>query len=125
MAYTYSEAALVAGHTAFRDLLDADASPATIGIYDAGDVLLAQFTLTDPCGTVDVAGQLALTAVSATVTGSATGTAAVAKISDGADTAHLTVDCIAGAQAVSGYCVLNDLAVTAMQDITLVGMVIG
>lgn len=125
MAYTYSAAALIAGHTALRDLLDVDASPATIGIYDSLDTLLAEFTLTDPCGTIDVAGQFTLTASASTIAATATGTAAYAAISDGAGLTHLTIDCIVGAQAISGYCVLNDLALVATQDITLVGMVIG
>ena len=56
---TYSAAALVAAHTAFKNLIDAGAGPGTIKIRNDTDVLLATIVLTDPCGTVNgTTGQL-------------------------------------------------------------------
>ena len=84
---TYSVAALVAAHTAFRDLIDAGVAAGSIKIRDATDVLLGTVPLTDPCGTVNGAtGQFTLTASASDDNADASGTAAYGEVCDSAGT---------------------------------------
>lgn len=122
---TYSGAAKVAAHTAFRDAVDSGSGAGTIKIYDAADVLLATITLTDPCGTVNgTTGQLTLTA-SGAATAVATGTAAWCTITNSSGTVYLSLDAQAGTSAVSGKIVLNSLSIISGGAVSLVSATIG
>lgn len=87
MAVTYSTAAKTARMQAVIDQIDAGASPGKLKIRDAGNVVLATFTLADPCGTA-AAGVLTFDFDPdiSDASADATGTAANAIITDSADT---------------------------------------
>lgn len=129
MAHSYSVAALVAAHTAIRDLLDSDASlPGKLDIYDDSvtPVLLGTITLTDPCGSINgTTGQLTLAQGAREESAPAGGTAAfgVFKAGDGSEV--LTLDCQAGTEPVSGALVLNTLTIVLGGPIELVSATIG
>jgi hypothetical protein len=111
---TYSVAALVAAHTAFRDLIDAGVGPGAIKVRSATDVLLGTVPLTDPCGTVNgTTGQLTITPSGRDESADASGTAAYGEVCDSAGLVHLALPVQAGAAAVSGKLVLNTLTVVA------------
>lgn len=125
--YTYSVAALVAAHTAFRDLIDSHATlPGTIKIRDNADVLLGTITLSDPCGTVNgTTGQLALSIAARDESADVNGTAAYGEICDGDGDVHLALPCQAGTSAVSGKLVLNTLTIVAGGPIEISSATIG
>lgn len=124
--YTYSAAALIAAHTALRDLIDSHATlPGTIKIRDAADVLLGTITLTDPSGSVNgTTGQLNLT-VAAREESAVGGTAAYGEICDGAGAVHLALPCQAGTAPVSGKLVLNTLTIVAGGPIEISSATVG
>lgn len=109
---TYSAAVKIAANTALRDLLDSG-SAALLRIRDASDALLVQFTLSDPCGTVNgTTGVLTITAPSATTVSTA-GTAAYAELCSSDGTVRLSLPAQAGTTGVAGKIVLNTLALAA------------
>ncbi len=126
MSYTYSTDALVAAHTAFRDLLDAETGSATVEITDDADTVLGTITLADPSGTVSgTTGQLTFSDDGGTYSASASGEAANASLKDGAGAAHLTLPVVQGEEAVAGYCVLSSTSLTSGDPLVLSGLVIG
>lgn len=126
MSYTYSTDALVAAHTAFRDLVDAQAGSASVDITDAAGTVLGTITLADPSGSVDGAtGQLTFSDDGSSYTASADGMAAWAEIKDGAGTMHLKLPAIQGASALAGFCVINTTSITSGAPLVLEGLVIG
>lgn len=126
---TYSVAALVAAHTALRDLIDSHATlPGVLRIRDVSDVLLAEIPLADPCGTVTGAtGQLVLDVdpVPRDDSAAAGGTAAYAELCDGAGAVHLTIPCQEGDTPVAGKVVLQSLTIVAGAPIELVSLTVG
>lgn len=123
---TYSVAALVAAHTAFRDLIDAGVAAGSIKIRSATDVLLAQIPLTDPCGTVNgTTGQLTLTPAGRDESADASGAAAYGEVCDSAGLVHLSLPTQAGVAAVSGKLVLNTLTVVAGGPVELLAVTVG
>lgn len=124
---TYSVAALVAAHTAFRDLLDSHATlPGLIRVRDASDVLLGTVTLTDPCGSVNgETGQLTLSIAARDESADANGTAAYGELCDGSGAVHLALPCQAGTAPVSGKLVLNTLTIVAGGPIEISSATIG
>lgn len=111
---TYSIAALVAAHTAFRDLIDAGTGAGSIRIRDAADVLLAQIPLTDPCGSVHGStGQLTLTPAARDESADASGTAAYGEFCDSAGLVHLAMPVQAGGASASGKLILNTTEILA------------
>jgi hypothetical protein len=129
MAYSYSVAALVAAHTALRDLLDSHATePGYLEIYDDSEtpVLLGTITLGDPCGTVNAGtGQLTFAETVRDEAADASGTADHGVFKTGAGDVVLTLDCQAGASPVEGFLVLNSLTIIAGGPIELVGATVG
>lgn len=110
---TYSVAALVAAHTAFRDLIDGGAGAGFIRIRSAADVLLAQIPLSDPCGTINgTTGQLTFS-VPGGDTVSTSGSAAYGEFCDSSGAVHLALPAQEGASAVSGKLILNTLSLVA------------
>lgn len=123
---TYSAAALVAAHTAFKDLIDAGAGAGSIKIRDAADVLLAQIPLTDPCGTVNgTTGQLTITMAGRDESADATGTAAYGEFCDSNGLVHLSLPAQAGSAAVSGKIVINSLSIVADGPVEVLSATVG
>jgi hypothetical protein len=123
---TYSAAAKIAANTSFKTLLDAETGAGSIAILSEADVVLAVIALTDPCGTVNgTTGQLTLTPDGREESAPAGGTASYAQIRDGADGVQLAMPCQAGTSAVSGYCVIDSLSITAGLPVEVVSAVIG
>ena len=123
---TYSVAALVAAHTAFKDLIDAGVSAGSIKIRNSADVLLAQIPLTDPCGSVNGGtGQLSITPSARDESADASGTAAYGEFCDSAGLVHLALPAQAGSAAVSGKLVINTLTIVAAGPVEVVSATIG
>jgi hypothetical protein len=117
MAVTYSTAAKTARMTAVVGQIDAGAGAGKLKIYTSGgSTLLATFTLADPCGTVSGAVLTFDFDPDLSATAGNTGTAAVATITDDADTvviSGLTV-------GTSGTdIVLDSVSITSGQTVTL------
>lgn len=134
--YTFSAAALVAAHTAFRDLIDAGTGAGFIRIRDADDVLLAQIPLTIPCGTVDGAvgvgmgvnggsGRLTLTPAGRDEGADAAGVAAYAEFCDSEGEAHLVLPAAQGEVSVIGFLVLNTLTLVEGGPVEVLGAAVG
>jgi len=122
---TYSAAALVAAHTAFKTLVDAGGAAGSIKLRSAADALLGQIALTYPCGTVNGStGQLALGIASASTFGS-DGTVAYAEVCSSAGTVHLSLPTQAGTVAVPGYAVVNTLTAVVGGAVSVVSATIG
>ena len=123
---TYSAAALVAAHTAFKDLIDAGIAGGSIKIRDAADVLLATVPLTDPCGTVNpTTGQLTITMAGRDESADATGTAAYGEFCDSNGLVHLSLPAQAGSAAVSGKIVINSLSIVAGGPVEVLSATVG
>lgn len=125
--YTYSVAAKVAAHTAFRDLIDSHATlPGVILVRDAADVLLGTITLDDPCGAVDGGtGQLTFAATTRDESADAGGDIAYVEICDGGGAVHLALPAEAGTTPVSGKAVFNTLTVVAAVPIEIGSVTVG
>lgn len=123
---TYSAAALVAAHTAFRDLIDSGSGAGFIRIRDSADVLLAQIPLSDPCGSVNgTTGQLTLSIAGPDSSADASGTAAYGEICDSDGDVHLALPAQAGTSAVAGKIVLNTLSIVATGPVEVLSATIG
>jgi len=123
---TYSAAALVAAHTALRDLIDSGSGAGFVRIRSSADVLLAQVPLSDPCGTVNgTTGRLTLSIAGVDTGADATGTAAYGEICDSDGDVHLTLPAQSGASAVAGYIVLNTLTIVSGVPVAISSATIG
>ncbi len=123
---TYSAAALVAAHTAFKDLIDAGSGAGKIRIRDSSDVLLADVPLSDPCGSVNgTTGQLTFSISGPDTSANATGTAAYAEFADSDNTVHLSLPAQAGTTPVSGKLVLNTLSIVSGGPVYILSATIG
>lgn len=123
---TYSAAAKIAAHTAFRDLIDVGAGAGSIKIRSASDVLLAVVPLADPCGAVNgTTGVLTLAMAGRDESADATGTAAYAEICDVAGAVQLALPAQAGGSVVSGYIVFNTLSIVAGAPVEVLSATIG
>lgn len=127
--YTYSAAAKVAAHTAFRDLLDSHATvPAFLRLRTAADAVLGSISLAEPCGTVnETTGQLSFDVdpTPRDESADAGGTAAYGEFCDGAGNVHLALPCEAGTVPVSGKIVMTTTTVVAGGPLELVGATVG
>lgn len=125
-AATYSLAALVAAHTAFKNLIDAGGAAGSVKIRDAGDFLLSQIALTYPCGAVSGStGQLVLTADGRDESAEIGGTAAYGEFCDSAGLVHLSLPAQAGSSAVPGKLVLNTLTIAAGGPVEVMSATVG
>ena len=123
---TYSAAALVAAHTALRDVIDSGSGAGFVRIRSAADVLLAQVPLSDPCGSVNgTTGQLTLSIAGVDAGADATGTAAYGEVCDSDGDVHLARPASAGAGAVAGYLVLNTLSIVSGVPVAISSATIG
>lgn len=123
---TYSAAALVAAHTALRDVIDSGSGAGFVRIRSAADVLLAQVPLSDPCGTVNgTTGQLTLSIAGVDAGADATGTAAYGEVCNSDGDVHLALPASAGASAVAGYLVLNTLSIVSGVPVAISSATIG
>ena len=124
--YTYSAAALVAAHTAFRDLIDSGAGAGFVRIRDSADALLAQVPLSDPCGSVNgTTGQLTFSIAGPDTSADASGTAAYAEFCDSDGDVHLALPAEAGSSPVSGKIVLNTLSIIVGGTVTIISATVG
>lgn len=122
---TYSAEALIAAHTTFINLIDTGTA-GFVRIRSAADVLLAQVPLDDPCGTVNgTTGQITFAFDGRDESADATGTAAYAEFCESDGTVHLALPTQAGSSAVSGYLVLNTLAIVAGGPVEILSATIG
>lgn len=123
---TYSAAALVAAHTALRDLIDSGSGAGFARIRSSADVLLAQVPLSDPCGTVNgTTGRLTLSIAGVDTGADATGTAAYGEICDSDGNVHLALPAAAGTSAVAGQIVLNTLSIVLGVPVAISSATIG
>lgn len=116
MAVTYTTAVKTARMQAVADLLDAGAGSAKLEVLDAADVLLAEFTLPEPCGTVTGAVLTLDFDPDISDSANATGTAAKAQIKDGSGVAQIT-GLVVGVG--SGEVQLDSVSITAGQTVTI------
>lgn len=122
---SWNPAAIVAAHTALLGLLDAGTGAASITLHDATDTLLATIPLTAPAGTVDSGtGALTLTPDGREESAPASGTAVYATIRDGDGAAYRSLECEAGAAAVTNKCVLNTTNIIAGGPVEVLSAVI-
>ena len=124
-SYTYSAQALIDAQTSFRDLVDGGVSNGTIKLRDDTDVLLAEIPLTDPCGTIDGAGLLTITASGPDTSADATGTCTYGEICDSAGTVCLSLPAQQGAAPVSGKVVISNTSIAVGAEISLISCTIG
>jgi hypothetical protein len=123
---TYSAAALVAAHTALRDVIDSGSGAGFVRIRSAADVLLAQVPLSDPCGTVNgTTGQLTLSIAGVDAGADATGTAAYGEVCDSDGDVHLALPVQTGTSAVAGYLVLNTTSIVSGVPVAIASATIG
>ena len=123
---TYSVAAQIAAHAAFRDLLDAGGLAGAVQIKDDDDVLLAEIPLTYPCGTVDaLTGRLTITPDGRDEEADASGTAAYAEFCDSNGVVHLSLPAQAGSSAVVGKLVINTLSIVAGGPVEVLSATVG
>jgi hypothetical protein len=123
---TYSAAALVAAHTALRDVIDGGSSAGFIRIRSSTDVLLAQCPLDDPCGTVNgTTGRLTFALDGRDESADASGTAAYGEICDSTGAVHLALPAQAGSVAVAGKLVLTTLTIVAGAPVEILSATIG
>jgi hypothetical protein len=123
-AYTYSAEALILAQTSFLDLVDTGTA-GSIKLRDDADVLLAQIPLDLPCGTVDGAGQLTITASGPDSDADASGVCTYAEICESDGTVALSLPAEEGAAPVSGKVVLTNTTIVAGAEVSLVSCTIG
>lgn len=125
-APTYSVAALVAAHTAFRDLIDSGAAAGFARFRDAADVQLAQVPLSDPCGTINGAtGQLTISIAGPDASADADGTCAYVEFCDSDGDVHLALPAQVGTVPVSGKVVMNTLVIAALGPVAMLSATVG
>lgn len=123
---TYSAAALVAAHTAVRDLIDSGSGAGFIRLRSAGDVLLAQVPLSDPCGTVNgTTGQITFSIAGPDTSAAASGPVAYGEFCDSDGDVHLALPAEVGTTAVSGKLVINIVDIVAETTVTVLSATIG
>jgi hypothetical protein len=123
-AYTYSAEALILAQTTFLDLVDTGTA-GSIKLRDDADVLLAEIPLDYPCGTVDGAGQLTITASGPDSSADASGECTYAEICESDATVALSLPAEEGAAPVSGKVVLTNTTIVAGAEVSLVSCTIG
>lgn len=122
---TYSAAAKIAAHTAFRDLIDSGSGAGFIRIRDSSDVLLAQVPLSDPCGSVNgTTGVITFSIAGLDSSADNNGTAAYGEVCDSDGDVHLSMAAQSGSSAVSGKLVLNTLTIIAGGPVGIVSATI-
>lgn len=125
VSYTYSTQALIDAQTSFLDLVDAGVSNGTIKLRDESDTLLAEIPLTDPCGTVDGAGVLTITASGPDTSADATGICSYGEICDSTGSVCLSIPAEEGVAAVSGALVISNTSIVVAASVSLVSCTIG
>lgn len=97
-----------------------------IRIRTDADTLLATIPLNDPCGTVNgTTGQLSFSIAGRDESADASGTAAYAEFCDSDGTVHLSLPAQQGATSVSGYIVLNTLAILSGGPVEVLSATVG
>jgi hypothetical protein len=123
---TFSLDVRIAAHDALLTLIEAGAGTPAVELRSAADAVLASYPLSDPAGVVSgTTGQLALSIATDTANAAADGTIAYAAIVDGDGDDKLTLPAATGTAAVSGFAVVNQLAVLTGAPVTLLSVTIG
>ena len=123
--YFYEAQSLIDAQQAFLDRVDLGVSTAKIRLRDESDVLLAEIPLTDPAGTIDGAGQLAITASGPDTSANNSGDCSYGEICDSDNNVRLTIPAESGATPVSGKIVLSNTTIAAGAAVSLVSCTIG
>lgn len=117
---SYSAEAKVAAGEALKALIDTG-SAGRIEILNEADTVLATFTLTDPCGSVNgTTGVLTLGYAASTVNASASGTASWGRVCESDGTVHWSAPAQAGSTAVEGKVVINTLTLVSGSPVTII-----
>ena len=125
LVYTFSAEAKIAANTTFVNLLDTGTA-AKWKVRDAADVLLAEALFDDPCGTVNgTTGQVTFVLNGRDESAVAGGTAAYVEFTESDDTVHLSIPVQQGTVAVSGFAVMNSLAIVAGAPFEIITATIG
>lgn len=125
MSYTWSAAALIAGHTALLARIDTGGA-GEFRLRDDEGTLLATLALATPGGSVDAAGKLTLTPGAPESNAPASGQVATAELVAGDDAVILTYHEVAeGTAAVAGKLVLSTRSVIAGAVVELISAEIG
>jgi len=123
---TYSAAAKVAAHTAFRDLIDSGSGAGYITIRDSADVLLSTIPLDDPCGTVNgTTGQLTFDITGPDASPDAQGTAAYGEFCSSAGVVHLALPTETGTAPASNKLVINTTSIVIGVPVQVLSATIG
>lgn len=117
---SWSVTAITAAHQAIIDLVDGGTGAGSLAIRDSADVLLVTIPLTEPCGTIDGAGKLSLTAANAEDNAVASGTADYAELCNGDSVVYATITCQQGTEPVDNRCVLSDLTIVESEPVNFV-----
>lgn len=113
-----------AGNTQLLADIDSGSGQGSLVVKTAAGVVLGTVTLTDPAGTIDGSGFLTLTASNASV-GVADGEASYIEVQDSDGNVHMTIPCVAGESAVSGFAALNSLTIVAGEPLRLAEFTVG
>ena len=122
---TYDDQVKVDAHTALRDYIDQGTGAGTLTLYTEADAVLATFTLSDPCGSVNgTSGQLTITAP-ADVNATGTGTCTWARVADSDANRAFDIPVQEGTVAVSGYLVLNTSSIVSAAPVSIISITVG
>lgn len=123
---TYSLAALVAAHTAFRDLIDSGPGAGFVRFRDSSDALLAQVPLSEPSGTINGAtGQFTFSIAGPDLSADADGAAAYAEFCDSNGGVHLALPTQIGVTPVVNRVVMNTTTVIAGVPLAILSATVG
>ncbi|MEM1191563.1 MAG: hypothetical protein AAGI72_23730 [Pseudomonadota bacterium] len=123
--YFFDASVLIASHTQLLALIDAGNGQGKVRLYDDSDVLLCEIALTDPAGSVNGAtGQLTVTQATQgnPVAG---GTCTYGTVTDSDNNVRATYPVQAGTSAVSGFLVINSVAIVIGVPVTLAAATFG
>lgn len=115
MGVIYDAATRTSRMTAVRDAIDAGVAAGKLEILDAGNVLLAELTLSDPCGTVS-GDVLTFSAITSDTSANANGTASKAQIKDSAAVVRVSGLTVGTSGANIN---LNSVAISAGQQVSI------
>lgn len=123
---TFSLQSKIDAQTSFRDLIDSGSGPGLVRLLNAADVLLAEITLDDPCGSVSGStGQLTFSIPGPDPSANADGVCAYGEILDSDENVHLALPAQQGSAPVVGKLVMNTTQIFAGQPVTIVSITVG
>lgn len=122
---SYSVDAQEAAQQSLADLIDDGSSNGFIRIRSSDDTLLAEIPLDDPCGTVSSeTGQLTLD-IDGTDSDPTAGVAEYGEVCDSDGNVHITLPVQEGAEAVSGYLVMESVTLLDGSEVSVTSAIVG